>query len=115
MAGLESLAKWVDELQGQYAAAGDWLVPCWWRHGFAVNELTALHAPWLGVEAREESSAALDWHEAAEKCRERVRQSIGDGPGCTAVEHYPERAVTDDPQWIKERKVLRLQLKGKPE
>ncbi len=49
MAELEPLAKWVDELQRQYAATGDWLVPCWWQHGFAVNELIALRTAWLGV------------------------------------------------------------------
>ena len=42
LAGLGSLAQWVDELQMQYAAAGDWLVPCWWQQGLAVNELLGL-------------------------------------------------------------------------
>ena len=56
----------------QYAAAGDWLVPCWWQHGFAVNELIALRTAWLGVKPSDEPSAALDWHEAAEKCRVRI-------------------------------------------
>jgi hypothetical protein len=49
-AELESLARWVDELQRQYAAAGDWLVPCWWQHGLAVNELIGLRN---GVARRE--------------------------------------------------------------
>lgn len=115
MAELGSIARWVDELQRQYAAAGDWLVPCWWQHGFAVNELIALRTAWLGVNPSDEPSAALDWHEAAEKCRERIRQSIGDGPGCTAVEHYSERAVTEDPRWIGERRLLSNQLRDRPE
>jgi len=113
--GVESLAEWVDGLQKQYAAAGDWLVPCWWRHGFAVNELAALHTAWLGVDTSDEQSAALDWHEAAEKCRERIRQTIGDGPGCTAVEHYPDRAVTNDPRWIEERRALGRELREVPD
>jgi hypothetical protein len=110
VARVGSLAEWVDALQGQYAAAGDWLVPCWWRHSFAVNELAALHTAWLGLNTSDEPSAALDWHEAAEKCRERIRQTIGDGPGCTAVEHYPDRAVFDNPRWIEECRALRHEL-----
>jgi hypothetical protein len=105
-AGLGSLAKWVDELQMQYAAAGDWLVPCWWRHGFAVNELIALRKAWLGLKTSDEPNAALDWHEAAEKCRVRIHKTIGDGPGCTPVEHYPERPRTKDHRWVEERELL---------
>ena len=110
LAELGSLAKWVDELQMQYAAAGDWLVPCWWQHGFAVNELIALRKAWLGVNPSDEPNAALDWHEAAEKCRVRIHKSIGDGPGCTPVEHYSERPVTEDPRWIEERELLATYL-----
>ena len=114
VAELGSLAEWVTELQEQYAAAGDWLVPCWWRHRFAVNELAALRISWLAIERSDESSAALDWHEAAEKCRERVRQAIGDGPGCTPVEHYPDRPVTNDPRWIEEQRALHRELEHAP-
>jgi hypothetical protein len=110
---LEQLVVWVDGLQEQYAAAGDWLVPCWWRHNFAINELAALRIAWLSVQTSEESSAALDWHEAGEKCRGRVRQAIGDGPGCTAVEHFPDRPVTNDPRWIEERTALRRELSNR--
>ena len=46
---LEDLAKWVDRMQDRYAATGDWLRPCWWRHGFVVEELAALRSSWLGV------------------------------------------------------------------
>jgi hypothetical protein len=112
LAGLASLASWVDELQMEYAAAGDWLVPCWWRHGFAINELIALRTAWLGVDSSDEPSADLDWHEAAEKCRVRIHQSIGDGPGCTPVEHNSERPVPEDRRWIEERRLLSSQLRG---
>ena len=109
-AGLGSLAKWVDELQMQYAAAGDWLVPCWWQHGFAVNELIALRKAWLGLKTSDEPNAALDWHEAAEKCRVRIHKAIADGPGCTPVEHYPERPRTKDHRWVEERELLATYL-----
>ena len=42
------------------------------------------------MSSSDEPSAELDWHEAAEKCRVRIHQSIGDGPGCTPVEHNSE-------------------------
>ena len=106
---LQELAGWVEWLQVRYASAGDWLRPCWWRHGFVIEELSALRTAWLGVyEAGEstEATAALDWHEAAERCRERVRQVISTGPGCTAVAHRADQPVTDDPLWIEERAAM---------
>lgn len=103
---LGELAAWVNELQKEYAAAGDWLVPCWWRHRFAINELAALRVAWLGTEELDDWSAELDWHEAAEKCRERIRQAIGDGAGCTATKHHPDWPVTRDERWKDERRAL---------
>jgi hypothetical protein len=106
---LEMLADWVDWLQERYAAAGDWLRPCWWRHGFVVHELAALRTAWIAVYQPDEpaqATAALQWHESAEKCRERIRLVIGSGPGCTAVTHKPDQPVTDDPRWSEERAAL---------
>jgi hypothetical protein len=104
----------VDELQMQYAAAGDWLVPCWWQHGLAVNELIALRETWRGVKTSDEPSADLDWHEAAERCRVRIHQSISNGPGCTPVECNSERPVTEDRLWIVEQELLGTQLTEGP-
>lgn len=107
---LEALAKWVDWLQDRYATAGDWLHPCWWRHGLVVEELAALRTAWRGVYESDEavaSSAALDWHDAAERCRERIRQSVSTGPGCTAVSHKPDPSVTDDLRWAEEQRAMR--------
>jgi len=103
---LEQLAKWVDWMQERYASTGDWLRPCWWRHGFVVEELSALRTSWLGVYSPDESpalTAALTWHEQAEKCRDRIRRTISTGPGCTAVSHKQDQSVTDDPRWADER------------
>jgi hypothetical protein len=106
---LEQLATWVDGIQERYAATGDWLRPCWWRHGFVIEELAALYTSWLGVYSADEppgSTAALKWHEDAEKCRERIRRAISTGPGCTAVGHKPDQSVSDDPRWAEERAAL---------
>ena len=107
------LAKWVESLQVRYAAAGDWLRPCWWRHGFVVEELAALRVAWLAVYDTSEpvdSTAGVTWHEEAEKCRERIRQTIGVGPGCSAVSHKPDEPVTEDSRWVDELAVLHGQL-----
>ena len=106
---LADLAKWVESLQVRYAAAGDWLRPCWWRHGFVVEELAALRMAWLGVydtSGRVDATAGVRWHEDAEKCRERIRRTISAGPGCTAVSHKPDEAGTKDPRWTEESAVL---------
>ena len=106
---IESLATWVDWMQDRYAGTGDWLTPCWWRHGFVVEELSALRTSWLGVYSADERpahTAALTWHEQAEKCRDRIRRTISTGPGCTAVSHKPDQSVTDDPRWAEERAAL---------
>jgi hypothetical protein len=108
-AELKTLAEWVEWLQIRYASAGDWLRPCWWRHGLVVEELSALRTAWLGVYEpgdSTEATAALDWHAAAESCRERIRQAINTGPGCTAVAHKADESVTCDPRWIEERAAM---------
>ncbi len=109
---LAVLAEWVESLQVRYAAAGDWLRPCWWRHGFVVEELAALRVAWLAVyDASEpvDATAGVKWHDEAEKCRERIRRKISDGPGCSAVAHKSDEPVTGDTRWSDELALLREQ------
>ena len=99
------LAKWVNSLQVRYATESDWLKPCWWRHGFVVEELASLREAWLAVyDASEpiDRATGLKWHEDAEKCRERIRKTISIGSGCSAVSHLPDDPVTDDRRWMEE-------------
>jgi hypothetical protein len=109
------LAKWVNSLQVRYATESDWLKPCWWRHGFVVEELAALREAWLAVYDASEAvdqAAGLKWHEDAEKCRERIRKTISIGSGCSAVSHLPDDPVTDDRRWIEEFAALGRQQPG---
>ena len=109
------LAKWVNSLQVRYATESDWLKPCWWRHGFVVEELAALREAWLAVyDASEpiDRAVGLKWHEDAEKCRERIRKTISIGSGCSAVSHLPDEPVIGDPRWIEEFAALRRQHPG---
>ena len=112
---LSVLAEWVESLQVRYAASGDWLRPCWWRHGFVVEELAALRVAWLAVyDASEpvDPTAGVRWHDEAEKCRERIRRTISVGPGCSAVSHKPDEPVTGDPHWSEESATLYGQLQA---
>ncbi len=114
---LAVLAKWVESLQIRYAAAGDWLRPCWWRHGFVVEELAALRVAWLAVyDASEpvDATAGATWHEKAEECRERIRRAISVGPGCSAVSHKPDEPVTEDARWVEELTALCKQSANPP-
>jgi hypothetical protein len=109
------LAKWVNSLQVRYATEADWLKPCWWRHGFVVEELAALREAWLAVyDASEpiDRATGLKWHEDAEKCRERIRKTISIGSGCSAVSHMPDDPVIDDPRWTGELAALKRQRPG---
>jgi hypothetical protein len=106
---LAVLAEWVESLEVRYAADGDWLRACWWRHGFVIEELAALREAWLAVYNATEaidSRAALTWHEQAERCRERIRRTISVG-GCTSVSHTPDESVTDGVSWSDEMAAFR--------
>ena len=99
-AEMEELTTWVDWLVDRYASAGDWLRPCWRYHGFVVEELRALRSARLAAyDGSDPTSAPLIWHEAAERCRERIRRAISTGPGCTAVSHHDDQPMTDDGRW----------------
>lgn len=103
---MADLCEWVDSLVTRYASAGDWIRPCWWRHGYVVEELAALRVAWLALFDAEQPSdptASVRWHESAERCRERIRRAISTGPGCTAVSHRPDQPITEDPRWVEER------------
>ena len=112
---LAELGEWVEGLQVRYATESDWLKPCWWRHGFVVEELAALREAWLAVyDANEpiDRGTGLKWHEDAEKCRERIRKTISVGSGCSAVSHLPDDPVTKDPHWTEEFAALDRQRPG---
>ena len=107
---LDRLAEWVNSLLVRYGAAGDWLTPCWWRHGLVVEELAALRVSWLGAYDSAEPpnpAAGVKWHEAAERCRQRIRQTINSGTGCSPGSHRAEDPITNDPRWDDELTALR--------
>ena len=103
------LAEWVESLMIRYAATGDWLRPCWWRHGFVVEELAALRS--MARRLRRQPAGRSDgWSQVARRGREVSRTNPTDdrcGSGCTAVSHKPDEPVTEDSRWAEELSVLR--------
>jgi len=63
------------------------------RRDLPYEELATLREAWLAVSDASElidQAVGLKWHEDAEKCRERIRDAISIGFGCSAVSHLPD-------------------------
>ena len=105
-----ALADWVDFYQEYYDVGTMWLKTCWWRHTMVVQELAALHGAWMAVYQSNEpvhGAAALDWHEAAVRCRSRIKEAMSNGPGCSLSTHRPDDPISREGLWIEEGRVLR--------
>jgi len=85
---LGELADWVDVYQEYYNLDRMWLHSCWWRHPMVVQELAALRGAWMAVYQSDEpvhGAAALQWHEAAVRCRSRIRGAITNAPAASTT------------------------------
>lgn len=107
---LGALADWVDFYQEYYDLDRMWLHSCWWRHPMVVQELAALRGAWMTVYLSEEpvhGAAALQWHEAAVRCRSRIREAMSNGSGCGYNYHRPQWPMSDSAFWVEEGQALR--------
>jgi hypothetical protein len=107
---LVALADWVDFYQEYYDIGTMWLEVCWWRHTKVVQELAALHGAWMAVYQSDEpvhGAAALEWHEAAVRTRERIRETMHSGTGCSVSSHRADDPMARDRFWIEEGRSLR--------
>jgi hypothetical protein len=101
---LRVLDEWIRWLVRRYALtpAADMVLPCWYRHGTIVEELSALHTGWLAAFAPDApGSAPLDWHAMFAGTQTRLRETRGRS-GCMGKEHREEHmygwaAADDDP------------------
>jgi hypothetical protein len=107
---LGELADWVDFYQEYYDLDRMWLYSCWWRHPMVVQELAALRGAWMAIYQSDEpvhGAAALQWHEAAVRCRSRIREAITNGAGCLHNSHRPQWLMSDSAFWVEEGQALR--------
>jgi hypothetical protein len=107
---LGELADWVDFYQEYYDLDRMWLYSCWWRHPMVVQELAALRGAWMAIYQSDEpvhGLAALQWHEAAVRCRSRIREAITNGAGCLHNSHRPQWLMSDSAFWVEEGQALR--------
>ena len=107
---LGELADWVDFYQEYYDLDRMWLHSCWWRNPMVVQELAALRGAWMAIYQSDEhvhGAAALQWHEAAVRCRSRIREATTNGAGCLRNSHRPQWLMSDSVFWVEEGEALR--------
>ena len=83
-----TLREWVDWLNVRYFSTGIFqILPCWYRHSAAVEELTALWAAWMSVyHGNGYSQEAAYWHDRLLwPCVERLKGYLRD---CKLSEHH---------------------------
>jgi hypothetical protein len=86
---LDELTEWVHWLWGRYPITRKLIPDCWAEHGWAVEELSALHVGWLVCFDEQDSGLGpLQWHERFHQARERLRS--WDGTCGTTGNHRPD-------------------------
>lgn len=95
----QSLGVWVRWLVKRYALNPGTVPPCWYRHSYVIEELSALRT------ARDDaySSAGsgqgpLDWHAALGAAKTRLEDAIS-RVGCATTAHHEDHVqgwLTDD-------------------
>ena len=86
----EEFIGWVCWVADTYELTPDQLPwDCWWRHGAAVEELTALWTAYQSayLTTEDAGSATYLWQDAMYRCVERLRIWLG---GCTNGYHSPK-------------------------
>ncbi len=71
----QRLAGFVDWLVDHYGLA-ETIPACWYRHPPLLEELSALHAAWLGsyLDPAAPADAGIAWHDNLEKVLHRIRE-----------------------------------------
>jgi hypothetical protein len=97
------LTGWVDWLLERYRLT-ETVPGCWYTHPPILEELSALHAAWLGAyhDANADSSVGVIWHDALERVTQRISEL--DLSGCaTSGTHRPEVTVPANPMMLAAR------------
>jgi len=96
-AARRDLADWVNWLRSRWSNAAAVVLPCWWRHGAAIEILTGLRWLWA---ASYLTGAANDPAHFVDTLDRQLRLLAEVGAGCSANQHFPTPALpeTDDPE-----------------
>lgn len=88
------LSHFVTRLVRRFRIRPREIPPCWYRHGAAVDELTALWGSYLTCYSQEQpATAAADWMRILTDTRARLVEWMA-RCGCTATEHRDDPEVT---------------------
>jgi len=88
------LGRWVTRLVRRFRLRPREVPPCWFRHGAAVEELTALWGSYLACYNSEQpATAAADWLRIFADTRVHLTEWMA-RCGCTATEHRDDPDVT---------------------
>jgi hypothetical protein len=96
------LGDWVAWLVFRYAIPANVISNCWFKHGGAVEELSALHACWLAsFDSTDSGYGPIGFHERLELAQSRIKRLL---VGCQS-DHYDsrtriERLDADWSEWI---------------
>lgn len=82
----DRIAEFADWLVERYGIA-ETLPACWYRHPPLLEELSALHAAWLGayVDPNAAADAGIAWHDSLGRVLQRVHE--WDRTGCAGGTH----------------------------
>jgi hypothetical protein len=109
------LTGWVDWLLERYRLT-ETVPGCWYAHPPIFEELSALHAAWLGAykDPDADSSIGVIWHDALERVTQRIREL--DLTGCaTAGNHRPEVPVPPNAAMLAARAdAIRVDIAHRP-
>jgi hypothetical protein len=88
------LGRWVTWLVRRFRLRPREVPPCWFQHGAAVEELTALWGSYLTCYGQEQpATAAADWLRILADTRAHLVEWMA-RCGCTATEHRDDPEVT---------------------
>lgn len=102
----QRLTEFVDRLTGRYGLT-EAVPACWYRHPPLVEELSALHAAWLGayLDPAAAADAGVAWHDNLDNVLERIRE--WDRAGCAGGTHHDDyEALPTAPDAIDDRRAF---------
>ena len=110
----DRITEFADWLVERYGIA-ETVPACWYRHPPLLEELSALHAAWLGayVDPDAVADAGVAWHDNLEKVLQRVRE--WDRTGCAGGTHRDDIPLRVGEQDMDRRRHIDADVDARPE